>query len=111
MMDKLTDAQIGVAVRVARQAARLTGRSLAEKIEISPTTLSKIESGKQSLSFGSAVALSNVLGINVSHLARLAEDAGVIAENASTVREKLKNDLQALEHSLIAASVSRGLVA
>lgn len=105
-MKVLTDAQIGLAVKAARQAANWTGKDLAEKANLSPSAISKIESGKQSLAFADAVQIASTLGIQVGHLARLAMDAGSLADESLQARDRLKRELQMLEQRAILGAIS-----
>jgi len=104
-MKFLSDAQIGLAVKAARQAAGWSGKVLAESSGVSATALSKIEGGKQSLSFAEASAIAHSLGIRTDHLERLAFDAEGFAEAAVSAKDRLKRDLQLLEQRFILRAV------
>ncbi|MFG5409865.1 helix-turn-helix transcriptional regulator [Piscinibacter sakaiensis] len=107
-MKVLTDAQIGLAIKAARQAAHMTAKDFAEKTDLSPTALSKIEAGRQCLSLAEAVRVAHELGIRVDHLVRLADDLGVHAEASSNAREKLKRDLKLAHDQAVLAAISMG---
>ncbi|MFE7746511.1 TetR family transcriptional regulator [Nocardia sp. NPDC057455] len=56
------------AIRRARRAAGLSLREVARRLEISPATLSAVETGKTGISLARLTQLSAVLGVPVTHL-------------------------------------------
>ncbi|MEU1544116.1 TetR family transcriptional regulator [Nocardia sp. NPDC005745] len=56
------------AIRRARRAAGLSLRELARRLEVSPATLSAMETGKTGISVVRLTRLSDVLGVPVTHL-------------------------------------------
>jgi len=105
-MIAFTDVQIGFAIKSARMAAECSAKTLAERCGFSPATLSKIESGKRSLSFSEAVSICGELGIRVDHLVALAHDVETIAIEAGNIREQLKKDLRILEQRTIKHAIA-----
>jgi transcriptional regulator with XRE-family HTH domain len=97
----LSNAQIGYSVRSARRAVGWSSKQLAEKCGLSPTALCKIESGKQSISFGETIALCAALGIQIDSLASLARRLKPIAHRIVTIKVRLGRELQALEKRTI----------
>ncbi|MFI5538275.1 TetR family transcriptional regulator [Nocardia sp. NPDC051900] len=56
------------AIRHARRAAGLSLREVARRLEVSPATLSAVETGKTGISIARLARLSDVLGVPVAHL-------------------------------------------
>ncbi|MBF6207767.1 TetR family transcriptional regulator [Streptomyces gardneri] len=56
------------AIRRARRAAGLSLREVARRLEVSPATLSAVETGKTGISLARLTRLSDVLGVPVTHL-------------------------------------------
>ncbi|MET9024530.1 TetR family transcriptional regulator [Nocardia sp. NPDC004168] len=56
------------AIRHARRAAGLSLREVARRLEVSPATLSAVETGKTGISIARLTRLSDVLGVPVAHL-------------------------------------------
>ncbi len=104
---------IGKRIKIARIKADCTQEKLAEKIEISPTHLSNIETGTTRVSLTTLVNLSNALCITVDDLlcdnviraryqieadiAGILEDCDeyelrIIRDIAKTLKETLRND-------------------
>lgn len=108
-MKSLSETQIGFAVKSARRASCLSAKVFAERSGLSATALSKIESGKQSISFAQAFSICAVLGIRVDHLAALAQEIEPIAEESASIRDRFKNDLQNLERQTIRAAIAAGV--
>jgi len=109
-MTNLSDIQIGLAVKAARHASGWSAKQLAEYCGIAPTALSKIESGKQTLSFANAHAICSTLKIRVDHLVVLATNIPSVAIEAASrkeqLREQLKADLRRLEQLTIKTAIS-----
>src|ERR1700694_683787 len=59
---------IGIAIRSARQRAGLTLRGMAERLQVSPSTISAIENGKTGVSVARLESLAQVLGTSSSRL-------------------------------------------
>lgn len=64
----MDQAKIGARIKKARVDANLRQRDVEEKTGISQGTLSKIETGQQSLSLEHALALAKVCKIDLSKL-------------------------------------------
>ncbi len=92
---------IGLAVRTARKAAHMSAKELAEEIMITATTLSKIETGKQTLDFKTAIAIAKALNISVAHLAALAEEVSCDGADSDRVRNELRGKIKELEKMAI----------
>ena len=104
-MSFLSNEQIGFALRAARRKAGMTGKGLAEACGLSPSAISRIESGKQALGFGEAVAVCDVLGLRLEHLVSLSRGALSLAREAADVKLRLLYDLQRLEKQCILGAV------
>lgn len=98
--------QIGFAVRTARQAARMTSTELASAVSLTPSTLSKIETGRQNLDFKTAISIAHALGISLDHLAALAEKVSDASVESDNVRRELTARLKSLEQSAIKTALS-----
>lgn len=59
---------IGKRIKIARFKADLTQESLAEKIDISPTHLSNIETGTTRMSLTTMVRIANALSVTLDDL-------------------------------------------
>ena len=59
---------IGKRIKIARIRADLTQETLAEKISISPTHLSNIETGSTRVSLTTVTAAANALGVTLDDL-------------------------------------------
>lgn len=59
---------IGKRIKIARIKADITQEQLAEKIEISPTHLSNIETGTTRVSLTTIVSIANALNVTVDDL-------------------------------------------
>jgi len=77
----LTDLHIGLAIKAARTSVGVSARDLARAVNMNPTAISKIENGRQGVSFAEAVAIANVLGLTAGDLADLAAQAGPLARS------------------------------
>ncbi len=102
----LTDTQIGLGLKSARMASGWSAKQLAERCGLLPTMLSKIESGKRSLSFTEAISICGELGIRVDHLVDLARDLETVANETQVIREQLRRDLRALEQRTIKHAIA-----
>ncbi len=69
---KLSPVSVGMAVRAARQAARLPLSDISEKTKISVSSLSRVENGLRSLDFIEAANLAEVLNVDLEHFRALA---------------------------------------
>ena len=65
----------GLAVKLAREHAGWSVRKLAEEAGVSPSAISLIENNQREMSIHTAMAVANALGITLSSLTALAEDA------------------------------------
>lgn len=105
-MKNFSDTQIGLAVKTARLASGWSAKQLAELCELSPTALSKIESGKQTLSFAHANAICSALKIRLDHLSALAGEVPSLAIETASLKEKFKADLKNLQQMSIKAAIN-----
>ena len=96
-MRNLTDTQIGFAVKSAREAAGRSAVELAMQCGLTGPKLSKIEGGKQTLSFSKAADICAALGIDTQQLAHLAEAMAGVADQRAAIREQLKKEMKELE--------------
>lgn len=102
----MTSLQIGLAVKSARIASKMSAKQLAERIGLTASALSKIESGKQSLGFAEGEEICSALGIRTDHLAALAREVERVAAETASVREKLRADLEELHKMTIRAAIA-----
>lgn len=102
----LSDIQIGLAVKSARLASGWSAKQLAERSGLSATALSKIESGRQTLTLVQADACCSTLGIRIDHLVALAREVAPIASESATLRDRLRHDLRVLEQQTIKTAVA-----
>jgi len=59
---------LGKRIKFARTNLDLTQEKLAEKVEISPTHISNIETGSTRVDFSTVVDIANVLGVTLDDL-------------------------------------------
>lgn len=104
---------IGKRIKIARIKADMTQEMLAEKIELSPTHLSNIETGTTRVSLATIVSIANGLGITVDDvlcdsviksrvrfekdIAEILDDCDeyeirIIKDMASALKESLRKD-------------------
>ena len=103
---KLSRASVGLAVRAAREAARLTLNDLAPMAGMTITSLSRSENGLRDIEFAEVVAIANAAKIDIETLRTLAETferAGA----AKKVQRKsaLAKDLNDLQRLAIEATI------
>ena len=103
-----SDIQIGLAVKSARLASGLSAKQLAEQSGLTPSALSKIEAGKQTMGLGQAAAVAATLGVRVDHLLALAKEVEPLAAEHESLREQLRNDLRRLEQQTIKTAIAVG---
>ncbi len=100
----LTDEQIGASIRANRLALNLSQKDLAAKLGIITSKMSKLESGKTTMSFALAVQISDILNVSLHHLALLAatyaEPSDLLAK-----KEKILEELEAVNQEI---HVARG---
>ena len=75
---------IGKRIKIARIKADLTQEMLAEKIELSPTHLSNIETGTTRVSLTTIISIANGLGITVDD---------ILYDNVIKARVQIENDI------------------
>ena len=63
--------RLGHKIARQRRAAGLTQAELAEKVGVQPETISRLETGKRTVSLGMMVLLSESLGLELHELFRL----------------------------------------
>ncbi|WP_444509091.1 helix-turn-helix domain-containing protein [Clostridioides difficile] len=59
---------IGQRIKIARIRKRLTQDTVSELINITPSHMSNIETGKSSVSLQTLIAIANVLGVSIDEL-------------------------------------------
>jgi transcriptional regulator with XRE-family HTH domain len=79
---------LGARIRDERQAAGLTGRSLAARIGASPSLISQIENGRATPSVATLWAIATELGISVGDLFSDAEAAFGPTASATPVQQR-----------------------
>ena len=71
---------LGERLHLARRRAGLSQVELARRAGISPTTLNRVELGRQKLYAETLVTLAHILGVSVDALVAMDEDAPVRAK-------------------------------
>ncbi len=103
---KISRTTLGLAVRAAREAAKLTLTDLSEITKISVSALSRSENGLRDLEFAEAIAIAAATRIELDTLHALA--ATYERDGAPAIalkREQLANDLNALRRLAIEAAI------
>jgi len=104
---KLTRTSLGLAVRAARDQAKLTLSDLSAQTGIPTSTLSKTENGLRALEFNEALAIANVCKIDVEVLRTLAETfEREGAHQKQSTRNELAADLNNLQRLAIESAIS-----
>ena len=98
----VTAAQIGEAVRAARDKAGLTQAGLAEAADISDETVSRIERGAYEPAVSTLIALADALGVSVEQLVGRAGRGRLIAARSPLVA-RLAERADALPHEGVQA--------
>ncbi len=70
---------IGGRIRAARKASNLTQEALAERIDVQPATLSRVETGHQTPSLGLLAQIAEDLGVELRSLLGAGE-LGIMAQ-------------------------------
>ncbi|MBF6217467.1 TetR family transcriptional regulator [Nocardia abscessus] len=85
MRNETEDAAPHAAIRRARRATGLSLREVARRLEVSPATLSAVETGKTGISIARLSRLADVLGVPVAQLlGATSSPAGPISRPADT---------------------------
>ncbi|MEK6782858.1 MAG: helix-turn-helix transcriptional regulator [Bacteroidota bacterium] len=93
--------KIGATISRLRKMKNLTQEQFAEQIDLSPTSLSQIESGKKRPNSSTLNRICGALGISELHLYFLSLDETDIPENKRDLYHKIKDPLKSLVESLI----------
>lgn len=103
---KLTRVSLGMAVRTAREAAKLTLNDLAVATGLTQSSLSRSEIGQRDLAFTEVLAIAEVLNIGVSELRDLAEtfERSGVSEKTDK-RDQLAHDLNELQRAALEAVI------
>jgi transcriptional regulator with XRE-family HTH domain len=94
--------KLGLAIKAARESLGLSMRQLAEAADLSPSTISLIESGQRDATFSTIVSISRALAVKPSILLDLA--AGLDDDVANS--QKWRANIQENRGSLDALSKS-----
>jgi transcriptional regulator with XRE-family HTH domain len=103
---KLSRTSLGLAVRAAREAAKLTANDLARLADMDRSALSRTENGLRSLEFSEAVAIAAVVGVDVEALRTLAETferEGV--DSKRTAQREIQQDLNRLQRLAVVTAI------
>lgn len=97
---------MGLAVRAAREAARLTLNDLAQMTGITATSLSRSENGQRDIEFAEAVAIANAVKIDVETLRTFAEtfERAGVAKKAQKMSD-LEKDMNELQRAAVEAAI------
>jgi transcriptional regulator with XRE-family HTH domain len=79
----------GAAIQLTRENVKWTQKDLAFAVGLDPSTINRIESGKQTASLQTATVIAEALGLKLSRLITIAE---AIANPADKIR-KAQHDL------------------
>ena len=82
---KVDKRKLGKQIKMVRTSKRMTQEELAEKIDVSPTFISLVETGAKALSLSKAIELADVLKVSMDVLFqdnRLQQEESDIAEAA-----------------------------
>jgi len=103
---KISRTSVGLAVRAARQAARLSLLDISKKTGISISALSRIETGLRSLDFIEASMLAHELNVDLEHFKDLAVtyEKNGISEKIGKHRE-LMTDLRRAEQLALLVAI------
>lgn len=103
---KLSRVSVGLAIRSAREAAKLTLNDLAPAVGMTVSSLSRSETGQRDLEFAEVVALAAAFKVDLEHLRTLAEtfERGGAADKQRD-RERLLADLNDLQRQAIEAAI------
>lgn len=71
-MPKPTRAQVGTTIRELRQQHSLTLEALAHQAELHTTSISRIEAGRQNVTWDALESIAAVLDVDILELVRLA---------------------------------------
>lgn len=78
---------IGKRIKVARIRMEITQEQLADRVSVSPTHLSNIETGSARVSLTTIVKIANALGVTVDDL---------LCDNLVKARPQFERDMQSL---------------
>lgn len=65
---------LGKAIRYLREEKKTTGATVAERSDVSPSWLSRIEDGQVDPTWATIARIAKGLGVSMKHLAERAED-------------------------------------
>ena len=98
---------MGLAVRAAREAAGLTLKDLSGITGLTPSGLSRTESGLRDIEFNEFIAVADAVQVSVDELRTLAET--MEREGAAqkmTQRNELEEDLNRLQRMAVTAAIA-----
>jgi XRE family transcriptional regulator, regulator of sulfur utilization len=93
--------KIGLTISRLRKQKNLTQEQFSKLIEISPTSLSQIESGKKRPSTKTLNRICSILNVTELHLYLLSFDEDDVPVEKRDLYEKIKEPLKSLVESLI----------
>lgn len=103
---KLSRASIGMAIRAAREAAKMSLGDMAGLVGMTPASLSRTETGLRDAEFAEVVAIAERLGIELEVLRTLAETfehSGAAAK--ARQKDQLKDELIELQRAAVEAAI------
>jgi len=92
MTQKLTNIAVGMAIRVVRERAQMSANDLALQVGMTPSSLSRTETGARAVELAEAVLIARLTGTTVADLVTVA--AQMEANGYLRAREKALADLQ-----------------
>lgn len=75
---------LALAIRKTRTEANLNQRTLARRLELDPSQMSRLEKGRLNPSWGTVKRIASALDVTLAELADLAEDFERRLESGST---------------------------
>ena len=106
-MTQISRSSMGLAVRAARDAARLTLSDLSAKTGIPVSTLSRTETGQRAIEFVEAIKIAEAVHLVVNELRTLAETIeGEGGTEKSQTHGQIKKDLKELQRLAIESAVT-----
>jgi transcriptional regulator with XRE-family HTH domain len=104
---KLSRTSVGLAVRAAREAARLTLQDLSEATGLTVASLSRSENGQRDMAYAEVMAIADALKIDPEAFRTLAEtfERSGAAEHLQQSRSKLEQDLNELQRLAVEAAL------
>jgi transcriptional regulator with XRE-family HTH domain len=102
---ELSRISLGMALRTAREAVKVTANDLARQVGMTPSAISRTENGLRALELSEAARIAPVLGTTVEGLLTVAkrlEESGLASEQSEAVKDFNRSLAEAQEAALAA---------